>query len=300
LGVIFTSGGRPRVSDIQTMAGLFIKALLCLMECTYAQQTQSVSVLCKDTLAHVKRSTNNILNSGVSFFQTLRDVCKAGDSEQIPPQATAIVWSACDEALETFPARNSDAVCAMLRVIDELLQDAVEELNGEYTQAKEEASQAFDEGCNPSSTNASDADSDDEYDVQDDIWSAVELDTASATLGLCKATDKAVKTVRDRFVIYCENVGFEGVMYLDAISNVSQGLSELVDDLVICMYPPQVPATLLENAAHLEDQVQRLLTLAQKEVDGVSLDVSKKGVQACDIVSKALTYNLENIRKTNV
>eukprot|EP01134_Creolimax_fragrantissima_P006710 CFRG6710T1 len=306
IGVMFTSGTRPRANDIQTMTVLFIKALFCLMECTYSQTNtgknkvlSGPSVLCKTTFKHVKEITSSILTSGVGFFTSLRDACKEGDDFPVPPAATGIVWSACDKAVHTFPERNSDCVAKSLKEIEELIDDAVDELTAEYQAAKIAARGAFDEGCSPSSNNPSDIDSNESED-DDDIWSQIELDTASCTLGMCKATGRALKTARTIFIPNCEDAGFETIMYLDALSDSAYELSSLVDDLVINMYPPQVETELLSNATSLESTVQKFLTTTQQAVHGKKLDtVDGNGTSACKILSTALSHNLEKITTLN-
>lgn len=239
--LMFSKPPIPDAGTCQTLCQSLEMACLSLISICNCEFPHQQGVTLRSQL---QRCMSAVVNSVGCLIIDLRDCDPKGKNGQL--QATGRIWDAC-EKLEHVPKDNKTAVLQLISAHNDLVEDALRELNEAINEATS-AEHDEDDG-------AEDCETDD--DDLGDKWKSSERDIARTALGLVKTAKSYTKKLSEIMTNKASATDFQ--QELDCIAVVVQRLSPVVDNFVLSLYPPMRKWMVMENAAVLSALLKELL-----------------------------------------
>nr|CAH0107016.1 unnamed protein product [Daphnia galeata] len=249
----------PEVSTTQSLAGSLCNATSQLVGCYLLLPNTCGSTF----LQLIQKELESLILGVKHFVETIQNLILKNDKLQPCLLSTGVLWEFCDR-LPTLPKNNKEAVSSVLSREEQLINDAIEEL--------EEAANA--------SINDDEIDSDDETTIR-----GVGLELHPSVRGLVKTAAALIRRTKKLIS------DFNGVDQnrLDPIVEQVSTMSTEVDDLICSLYPPVNIVLAVGHGNTLSSKMDQLLKIVQ----GIAGEDDQAWIE---LLSKAVQHNLQNLQ----
>lgn len=248
----------PDVTTTQSLAGTLCNATSQLVGCYLLLPYNCGSTF----LQLIEKELEALLLGLKQFIEAIQNLILKSDTLQPCLVSTGILWEFCDR-LPTLPKNNKEAVLAVLSREEELINDAIEELE-----------QAVDASAND------DIDSDDET-----VIHGIGQELQPSVRGLVKTAAALIRRTK-KVVNNFNNIDQNR---LDPVVEKVSSMSTEVDDLICSLYAPVNLMLAVGHGNKLSSKVENLL----KTVQGIA---GEDDITWIELLSKAVQHNFQNLQ----
>ncbi|GAB6027339.1 Cyclin-D1-binding protein 1 [Chamberlinius hualienensis] len=266
LSLLFSKPPFPDSKSVEPICSSLEMSCLSLVSVFYGfPKAQGLTLL-----SQIRKAVIGILQSIEGL------VCDINQIEQQENKAiflsTGSVWEVI-ENVKTLPKDNKEAVLKLIGVSNDLIADALSELETEM---------------NDSTSNIEDDLDSNEDDSEDEFgnhWSSSELDICRSAAGLVKTAHACIRKT-STVISECD---VKNVEAMDDVFSKADVISASVDDFVESLYRPVRKPTIMEMATSLSSNLRSLLSSIK------SAALSDNNESWLEFLTKAVDHNLTKV-----
>lgn len=249
----------PEPSTTKNLAGSLCNAANQLVGC-YLMLPTTVGATFLDV---VRDELESLLTNLRQFLETVQNIVVNNEKLESCLQTTGILWECCDR-LPSLPKNNAEAVIRVLGAAENLITDAIEELD-ESREIEEE-------------------NEDDDSDNDETAIRGAAVTLLPSVKGLIKSSAALIRKTKKLVSSYSN----PDQTKLDPLVKVSI-LSTVIDDIICCLYTPINVSQALEHANVLSSHVGHILDT----VKGIAGEEDQRWI---DLLSTAVQHNLSTLQ----
>ncbi|XP_058087948.1 uncharacterized protein LOC131234954 isoform X2 [Magnolia sinica] len=272
------SGEAPKARELDENMTLYFNLLQGLILLCHGSMVGAGPTLC----ASIRASAKQVVDCSLLLFKeavSSKESCDA-DRRLSIPQLAGSVWEACS-ALKKTPTTNYTAIGRAITQVAVSVKDVLREMNelkpGMASSTSDPANGTPDEASSeaPGPHDANDDDGSTEDDDLGNDLSPEEMAIAQSVAAVVSDTLVAIKELI-RFLTGLvkqsshPNNSFDSVGPLERLLEICREIGDQVDELGVCVYPPQEVSTMKAAAGKIYGGVNRLQ--AEVQIIGGSME----------------------------
>lgn len=270
----------PSCTDVQPLVNGIEQSVLTLVSAYYSLPVSRGQTLRK----YVTESVVGLVEAMHGLVASFKSGEGGGSQKHL--QSTGNIWEICDK-FPKLPKDNREAVLLRTKEVDELISDALEELEETLRSRSEENKNGIEDRFEV-------LDLDDDEDDMRPVWSESDRSVVTACVGLVKTAKAATKRLSKAVEVDGRCGEKEMATELDDVAERSATLSPAVDDLVSCLYPPVRLDSVAKNSNRLVSELRSLLECVEKSHFTGNAGNDSSWVE---FLRKALEHNATKVQK---